>query len=199
MYFELLYDQSDVNMWHLHIDPELPDGTWWDVWAFTRCERISDPTPVTAMVDKVGHEVDFNFASFNIPIVSRRLGNLIASAAGHNVQRMPVSIAGRQLEWEALNVLNCVDCLDHKRSIIDYYPQALSDPIVTKSPGRAGKPRGVRKLAIDGRRVGEFHVFRIKHWEVPIIVSQDVRDKMLHEGISGIRFSRVSDTSDEDE
>ena len=44
-----------------------------DVWAYTRCQPVEDPSPVPLVVDQDGERVEFSFGSFNIPIASSRL------------------------------------------------------------------------------------------------------------------------------
>jgi hypothetical protein len=189
-YYKLMFDDQDVDGWELEIPWEGPDGEWWDVWAFTRCEIVEKPEEICVEISDNGTPVDFNLANFNIPIVSKRLGNLLDTASTNQVQRISTSI-GNGSDWEILNVLHSVDCLDHQRSVIDYSTDP-NDPGVAKAPKEAGTPRGVRSLRIDNGRADGFHIFRISDWEIPIIVSVDVKSSCEAEGISGVRFQSVS-------
>ena len=190
VFAEIEYDQADNRKWHLSVPHVLPDGSWKDVWAYSRCERISPVMPLDVSVKKIGRPVDYNFASFNIPIVSARLGQIIDEIAPLDIQRIPVNMSAVG-EWEVLNVLHKVDCLDRRRSIIQYFPSDPADPEVIQYPHRAGKPRGVVKLVIDPQRVHDRHIFRIQDWTVVVIISNVLKQSFESAGVTGIHYRSV--------
>lgn len=188
-YFELEFDPDEKN-WELALPWLLSDGDWRDVWAFTRCQSYENTDLLIFDVSSDGIPVDFNLANFNIPVVSKRLGDLLFDIAPKQIQRIPVAI-GSDRNWEILNLLSEVDCLDHSRSTIDYFSTDLKDASVQKHPDMAGKPRGIRTLCIDAERTKGHEIFRITDWTVPIVVSESIKLAIEGSGFSGARFECV--------
>lgn len=191
-YFEMTFDDRDCNGWQLAADYLNQNGSWKDVWSFTRCERVPNSLGINFEISTPGVVQDFNIASFNIPIISQKLGNILSVIAQDSLQRIPISIETVEgSSWEILNVLHLVDCLDYENSHIDYYPRDPCDLSISLHPERAGKPRGIRKLRIKHASLRELHVFRISNWEIPIIVSEPAKTQIEAAQISGVRFLPV--------
>jgi uncharacterized protein DUF1629 len=197
-YFRLTFGDPEIasrpvekgsGNWLLGIPWENEPNAWPDVWAFTRGERAVVDRELVARVAEEGRHIEFNIAEFQVPIVSRRAGDILESMAPENVQRIPISIDKSEDDWEILNVLARVECLDRERSKIDYYP---NDPLPDEDVERAGKPRGIRKLVIDPEKVGTHQIFRITDWEVAIIVSESVKDALQSAMVSGTFFICVT-------
>lgn len=190
-YFELDIDDQHPGSWSLSFPWELPDGSWKDVWAYTRCERLHEPATAFLEVSHAGDALDFNIATFNIPVVSKRMVEAIARSAFNDVQFVPATVNDDTL-WAIMNVLTRVDCLDYSKSIIDFFPTDLGDPSVINDPERAGKPRGVRLLQLDANRIGGRHVFRVTDWEIPIIVSGEIKQLIEETRLTGMTFQQVA-------
>lgn len=146
------------------------------------------PPPYAFDISFPGPESEINeTGAFGIIVVSRRLGETIGSVADSQIQRIPVSIRGHDGEWDILNVLRLVDCLDHNRSVItSYYPEDFH------RREYAGTPSGIIRLIIDPDRVGDEHIFRIKDWDGPVIVSECLRDAVEESATIGVRFQQVT-------
>jgi hypothetical protein len=173
----------------LSIPSKLPEGVWWDVWAFTKCSPAKAP-PYPFFVRKQGIELEVNFVPpWEIPVMSRRVAELVQKIAPSDVERIPVEITDVSGEWQILNVLTCIDCIDHSASHIDYYPAEM---MPWEDQTKAGKPRGVRRLVINGDSVGNHHVFRPRDWTVTLVVSEQIRAALTDASIEGIRFIEVS-------
>lgn len=190
-YYKLQFDDQEIGSWELVVPWDLPGGNWRDVWAYNRCEYISQPEEISIKISDKGLATDFNLANFNIPIVSKRLGDALEEVAANQIQRIPVSV-GDDSDWEILNIVNLVECLDHGRSVIDYYPEDTRDSVIVEAPERARKPRGVRLLRIKASKADGFHIFRISDWPVPIIVSSKVRDALQDTNLTGFTFRCVT-------
>ncbi len=190
-YYKISFDDQETEGWELVVTWELPDGSWRDVWAYTRCEYLSQPDDITVDIVDKGLATDFNLANFNIPIVSKRLGDVVESVAKNQIQRIPISI-GDDRGWEILNILNLVECLDYERSVIDYHAEIPSDPAIVETLKNSGKPRGVRLLRIDGRKACGFHIFRISDWTIPIIVSAALKNALEDAGVTGLSYRSIS-------
>ncbi|MCO6044521.1 hypothetical protein NG895_11450 [Aeoliella sp. ICT_H6.2] len=111
------------------------------------------------------------------------MANIIDEIAPDEIQRIPTVIAAEG-SWELINPLHVVDCIDHDRSDIQYYPP--------DHPRLAGNPRMVVKLVINGNRTQGHDLFMAKGWRVATIVSERLRMALQDTGISGIDFWPVS-------
>lgn len=191
-FFEMTFDDEDRYGWEIATDWLNSDGSWKDVWMFTRCEPAPRSHGLKFAVSNDGIPRDFNIANFNIPIVSQNLGELLSLNDIDCIERIPISIASSSdTQWEVLNILQRVDCIDYDASVIDFFPSDPNDPSVKTNPTRAGMPRGIRSLRIKPEKCSGKHIFRIKNWEVPIIVSKKVKDFIEAKGMKGIRFLGV--------
>lgn len=169
--------------WFLAVPWLNEDGSWKDIWAYTRCERLKDPSPVAATIKHAGRSRDINFASFDIPIMSRKVNDVLEAEAPGEIQRVPVTIDAPG-EWEVTNVLHEIDCIDHRESLIQYWPN--------DHPEKAGKPRGVLKLVIDPDRVEGAQIFRLKGWLGPIIISAKLKAALEAAKFTGLICRAVS-------
>lgn len=68
----------------------------------------------------LGKQVDYNQTAFGAMVVSHRMAESIADIAPGDVQRIPAIIDAAEGSWEVFNVLTCMDCIDHRRSVIHY-------------------------------------------------------------------------------
>lgn len=127
--------------------------------------------------------MDYNEEGFGTPLVRKRLADAVAPIAGADIQRIPATVEGDVGEWEILNVLACVDCIDHGRSQITYYPD--NDPRYPR------KPRGVLELIISPAKASGYHMFRVSDWRVAVLVSEQVKDAVEAIGATGVQFTPV--------
>lgn len=190
-FFEMTFDESGGRRWEIAVGNAASPECWSDAWALTDCNGYCSNNKVEFIVSCDGIPVDFNMvALFNIPVVSSKFGDIISKMCDGYVQRIPVKIKNCD-GWEVLKVLHCVDCLDLNRSLIDYYPADLSDPWVAMNPERAGCPRGIRRLSVEPQRCAGMVLFRIRKWEVPIIVGGALKSLIEREGLTGVKFIEV--------
>ncbi|WP_417388322.1 imm11 family protein [Gimesia sp.] len=181
-YYQLVMATDD--RWTLSICREFPDGSPVDKWAYTRCQTLASPSPVPFQVRVQGDAVDYNSTAFGCLVVSTRMGQIIEEISPDEIQRIP-ALVDAEGDWEVLNLLHCVDCIDFERSDIQFYPD--------DHPEKAGKPRGVKKLRISGASVGSCHIFRPRDWTVAEIVSEKVKQALEGNGIKGIEYWPVTE------
>lgn len=174
------------NRWHLSLLDTFPDGSAVDIWAY-RCKPIENLKPVPFKIQIHGDRVDYNPTAFSAIVVSRRLADAIEAIAPNDIQRIPAAIEGHTGEWEVLNILTCVDCIDHDRSIIQYYP--------ANHPTRPGKPRGVVRLILDPTDIGDKHIFHPKDWPVSVVISDILKAVFESSSISGIEYIPTTDNN----
>jgi hypothetical protein len=170
---------ADESRWHLDLSSdEAPLNIW-------LCQPIQVPHEITLHIFQEGRRVDYDQVSFAIPVVSGRLAQILEKIARDDIQRLPAIVKEDQGEWEVLNILACVDCIDHERSLITYYP--------SNHPEKPGKPRGVMKLVLNPTRAGTHHIFRPRDWEIAVVVSDPLRAAMAEIGVSGVEFVPVTE------
>lgn len=147
--------------------PLAPDGSEIDVWQFSQCQRLNALVPITFSVKAKGQQPDFAVTTYSIPLASEKCLRLIQELAGPSIEVIPVDLqdGGKMF---VVNILSCVDCLDRQQSRIEYFPSGFPDQ------RKAHKPRMIVDLRIDKKLVQGEHIFRIKDWELPIIVSEDL-------------------------
>lgn len=172
-YFSLII--ADESRWHLDVSsPEAPINIW-------ACELLENPSPIHLQIFKDGKRVDYDSIPFAIPVVSRRFADVVSAITPRDIQRIPAIVAGDDGEWEVLNVLSRVDCIDLQRSWI-------APTFRGEKPGKLS----VNRLIIDRTRVGDHQVFRAKDWEVAFIISAKVKQALEAMGATGIEYVPVA-------
>ncbi len=184
-YFKLMDDMRIPERWHLGTvladdgtEPLFDDGI--------RCE----PRPLFAEVTRSGRALDFTVSAFNTPIARTSLANAIAAVADSDVQCLPVLVE-KQANFCVLNAVRVVRCIDEDRSKFGKWTEEDG------RPDKVGKYRGVPHLRIDTRMIPEgAHFFRLRDWEVALIVSEQVRTAMERAGCLGAKFEEVTGVSE---
>lgn len=138
------------------------------------CESTS-PASATA--------VAFSMAEIEVPVLSAALAEAVGETAGDTVQLLPLTVDGHP--YVILNSLNIVDCLDESRSTFSKW--GASDG----SPEKVGEYRDVAELRIDPARASGHDVFRVKGWDIVLIVSAALRHAMEEAGADGASFTPV--------
>ena len=178
-----LSDQVDAvpDRWHLDW-ARLRDGTEPALSDGVRFESLERPViPVTHS----GLVLDFSLTSFGVPVATKVLADAVAAVARSDVQCVPVEIPGYG-ELVALNSLRIVRCIDDKRSEFIKW---------TKRDHRAdlaGTYRQVTNLVLDRKAIPpDAAFFRLKGWEVALIVSEPVKMAMERAGCFGAKFTEI--------
>lgn len=177
---------GDESRWHLQILEKFTDGSAVNIWAY-RCRALSNPKPVPFRIQVEGKRVDFNPTAFSAIVASRRMADAIEAIAPMDIQRIPAIIEGQASDWEVVNILHCVDCIDYERSLIQYYP--------ANHPTKPGKPRGIIRLELDPSRISGVHVFHPEDWQVATIVSDVLKGALESICASGIEYVLVADAA----
>jgi hypothetical protein len=165
----------------MNVGPPLQVSLWND----EKIIAIVPPLRVSRRRD--GYPLDFTYADGDMPVVTTSVGNILASFAEADIQRFPVQIDQIRGDFEIINVVSLVDCIDVKRSEIQWFAEGND-----VRPDLAGTPEMITKLIIDPNRVSnECHVFRVEGWDIAVIVSDLVKNAIEDAGVSGIRFRQV--------
>ncbi|MBO0830737.1 MAG: hypothetical protein J2P28_00095 [Actinobacteria bacterium] len=156
-----------------------------DARRFTHCEKFGQPlTPLRIPITVDGVQPEFGLGAFELPVVSPQLGKVLLAVAPGDVELIPA--AAGQDPRSILNVLSCVDCIDEDRTVGDKWP--------ADSPraGRIGTYRTIVDLFLDASRITGQSVFRVRGWEVALVISEQVAQHLSEPQLRGIRLLQVT-------
>jgi hypothetical protein len=174
------FEYGDPKGWHLAIKDFFADGTPVDIWAYRGGRLLENPETVPFAIQVDGSRVDYYRGAFCTVVVSKRLADLWQSICPSDIQRIPANVDGDTGEWEVVVVVPVIDCIDHQRSVIQYYPP--------NHPEKANQPRSVFQLVLDASRIGDHDLFHPKGWEVATVVSERVKNAMQAMGATGTEY-----------
>ncbi len=181
-YFKLFDDMTVANRWHLGLATG-DDGSEPQLWDGLRLHPVPH---LVVPVTHAGRVLDFSLTSFAVPVATSEIAAEVARIAGPDLQIVPIEIHGHP-EMVALNAVRLIKCLDEASSEFMKW---------TKEDHRAdlaGSYRQVTKLVLDADAVPpDAHFFRIKGWEIALIVSETVKHAMERVGCLGAEFIDVN-------
>jgi hypothetical protein len=204
-FFDLMDDVTVPRRWHIGevlrsdgSEPLLRSGVVFEsehgdqrLRSPAAAARDSRTRPLlTAELTHPGRPLDFCLTSFAVPVARQTLAEVVAGVVGADVQDIPIRV-DNQLGFSVLNALRVVRCLDEDRS--EFIKWTERD----HRSDLAGKYRMVTQLRLDPRRIPEdAHFFRLKDWEVALIVSEQVKVAMERVGCLGAKFEEVTGASE---
>ena len=101
-----------------------------------------------------------------------------------DVQWFPIDIPGASGSYQILNAIHSLECLDEVRAEF-----TLSKP--GHPPDLAGKYHDIAKIRIDPDRTRDHHIFRLRDWEVVLLVSGTIKDALADIPHLGVLFNPV--------
>jgi hypothetical protein len=184
---DVLDDATYPDRWFLQA-PVDEAGIEVDPRIFTYSKPVNVTHRLWLPLRGPGTPLDFTFADFGMPVVTRAVGEAIFSLAPEAVQRIPVSVESTGQPYEILNILSEVRCLNEERSVYQRWTEADG------RPDKVGQYRGVNPIVLDAGRAAGHHIFRLGGWKVIVIVSEQM--KRVLEGINttGIQLAKVEVT-----
>ncbi|HEX5748055.1 MAG TPA: DUF1629 domain-containing protein [Archangium sp.] len=184
-FYDLTDDMSRPGRWHLR-HPVDEHGQKIDPWQFTESRRLDAHGLIRFPVKPDGTELEFTQSSFSIPVVHRRVVQLFERLGIQDVQFLPVEVQSHAGPWFILNSLRVIRCIDEARcrEVRHFKPE-------DGQPEKVGQYRGVSGLRIDPARAEGAHLFRPWGWTVALIISEDLKQALEREGVTGTRFTEV--------
>lgn len=184
-FFDLMDDRRYPGRWHLG-SPVNEQGRPIDPWQFKSGELLDLGGQPRFPLKIPGRPLDFSWAGFTIPLVHDRLARLVERVAGREVQFIPAQVEGHPEPWFILNALRIIRCIDDARcEEVQYWiPE-------DGRPEKVGEYRDVAGMRIDPAKVRDARIFRPWGWTVALIISEDLKQAMEAEGITGTRFVEV--------
>jgi hypothetical protein len=118
--------------------------------------------------------------------VHGRVAQLFERMDVQDVQFLPAQVEGHAGPYFILNTLRVIRCIDDARcEEVRYWKPENGQP------EKVGEYRVVAGMRIDPTRVGDARIFRPWGWPVALIVSEDLKQAMEQEGITGTQFIEV--------
>jgi hypothetical protein len=183
-YYRVLDDPLGGRRWYLGL-PVDEHGEDLDWTALFHGERPSFAGTLVAPIKKAGTPVAFTLAGFDVPVVQEDVFLLLQEHVGEDVFGLPVRVKSAAETFFILGTRRVLACLDEERSEIVRWKEGDG------RPDKVGGYRMVTEMHIDPTRADGAGVFRIRGWEVALIVSGEIKDALLGYGSSGVSFGPV--------
>jgi hypothetical protein len=197
-----LSDTFPLTYFELAEDLNAPDGS--DGWVlqgpfdehgarladpgrYCRGQRLDAAEPLSFRIAQpAGTPVDFNISPVGIPVVPARVVHLFERLGIQDVQFLPTKIASHPGPWFILNVTRVVRCIDDARCrAVTYWKPEDGEP------NKVGTYRAVYDMRIDSTKTEGARIFRTWGWRVAIVVSQDLKEALEQEHVTGLKFIEV--------
>lgn len=178
-YYIATYDPHIADQWHLAA-PRDADGNEIRGYQFREGRPYMGSRPVQVPIYQDGRPLELSFGAEKMVVVSHGARLAIEPLAAQDCQFFAVSIPRMPSPWFILNALNLVDCFDEAKSRY------------SKMPGDERRYAIVTRLMLDPTRIRGQQLFRVKGWNVDLIVSEIV--KAAIEGVPnhGVWFKQVT-------
>jgi len=183
-FYRILMDPQETAAWYLGgLASEAEDDI--DPRIFTEGKFYPSASSYKLEATRVGKELDFNFSSFDMIVVTRLVSDILRSLCEEDVQLIPVEIIGKIDAFYILNICKRIKCFDRSKSIFTdwHHDDGREDKI--------GHLRMVIELKIDPTKVDEVHIFRVHEWPVAVIVSEQVKNLFSSWGVRGVVYEQV--------
>ena len=184
-FFRLMDDRVSQARWHL-AGPVDAQREPIDSWQFKEGKTLELGCVPLFPLQTPGAKLDFTFAGRAVPVVSARFRETFARLAIPDVQFIPARVEGHGGPHFILNALRVVRSIDDARTEEVQYWTAEDN-----EPDRVGEYQAVHGLRIDPLKVGDAQIFRTWGWLVALIVSEDIKDAIVHEGLTGAELIEV--------
>lgn len=183
-YYDVLADDVQCGKrWFLG-EPHDGNGGEIDARLFRYGTAYVGRPPATIPVDRAGTEVAFNLGAFDMPVIRDDVRQALASVTTSGYELFPVLVGSSASPFWILNVTERDDCVDESASVFrKWVPE-------DDRPDRLGAYRSISTLRLDVRRVRN-QIFRVRGWEVAMIVSHEIRNALSSVHDLGVVFSKV--------
>ncbi len=173
-------------------DPDFPKP-WWlgevecetteiDCRIFTEGVQQDVVGPLRIRIREAGGALQFTFSAFDVPVVTQEVGDIFARYAPDAIQRIPINVAEITGKYEVLNVTQTCDVLDLVRGkYVWWRPGDHRADLV-------GTLRRVYKMVFRPEIQPPPHAFRIKGWEIALVVSQTLMEALGGANLRGVKF-----------
>jgi hypothetical protein len=184
-FFELCpNDERFPNRWFLRA-PRTANDEEIDPRDFTESVPYLGPVLAKVPLRQCGVEVNFTFASFEMPVVSKSVGEIIRRVAPDSAEYFPSAVDGTSRDYEIMNATCRLECLDEERSEFTMWTEE------DERPEMMGHYRMISTIRIDPARAAGHHLFRNARWPLALLVSDTLKAAIEDIPNLGIVFKSV--------
>ncbi len=154
-----------------------------DSWQFSKGQRVElEGVPRFSMAH-AGRPIDFSQTGLGVLVVHDRVVSAFERLGIQEVQFLPAQVEGQSEPWFILNILRIIRCIDDARcEYVEYWEPE------DEMPDKMGQYSNVRGLKVDPARIEDAHIFRTWGWHMAIIVSEQLKQALEQEGVSGVKY-----------
>jgi hypothetical protein len=187
---ETMYTPDGGDGWTLQGPFDERGARLVDPWQYTDGQHLdvanTAAPPTFRIAQPAGSPLDFNISGLGIPVVPERIVRIFEQLGIQDVQFLPAKVASHPEPWFILNVTRVVRCIDDARCRqVNYFRPEDGQP------EKVGTYRAVHGMRIDPTKVEGARIFRPWGWLVAIVVSQDIKEALEQEHVTGTKFIEV--------
>ncbi|MCA0454325.1 MAG: hypothetical protein LCI00_10160 [Chloroflexi bacterium] len=186
-FFRLIFDVELENRW-LPLDIVDEVGEVIPPNSFTKGIPFGLPKieklKVVLDPEVIGNPVHFAMTPWQVPIVDSALAKIIEDFEADAIQRIPVTVLPDKENYEILNIVSKLNCLDYDRTTIQYYEEYAP-------PGKIGKIRSLTNIHLISRSAENHHIFRLADYTLIIVVSEVLKLALEEKRFTGMRFDTL--------
>jgi hypothetical protein len=184
-YFELRSNMRVPGRWVLK-SPVDEHGQEVDPWQFSEGRLLSLRSRLRLPVSLPGSELDFSLSGLGVVIVHERFVRLFERLGIQDVQFIPARVEAHAEPYFILNALRIIRCIDDARceEVRYWMPE-------DGQPEKVGEYRVVAGMRIAPTQVGDARIFRPWGWTVALVISEELKQALEQEGITGTKFIEV--------
>jgi len=180
-FYSAFFDPMIVDQWYLSAPLDRGGG---EIHAarFASGRPYLGTPPCSMKIYQAGIPVEVSFGRSNVPVVSDAARFAIESVATQDCEFFPIDLPGTGKRWHILNAISLVDCFDVDRSVFE---EATGE-------GDEREYDSVWKVVIDPVRAAGHDLFRIRGYDLDLIVSERVKVAIESLPRHGVCFTRVT-------
>ncbi len=129
--------------------------------------------------------MSFTLGSFEMPVVTERIAEHLQACCGSAIQLIPATVCGTPGRFEILNVLKILEAIDETHSEISWRMWKDS------SGNERRTYAGISRIVLKREKIHGANIFRLKGWEIALIVSENVKGVLEGLRINGIGYKEL--------
>jgi hypothetical protein len=185
-FYRVVANPEVLDPWFLG-EPLDSDGKPIDARSFVDDARPYDgPLPIEVPIKKPGRAVEFGLEAFDMPVVADRIAAALKKFEPVQIEFFPVRVGCYATGFQIVNVISAVECIDERRTNIMWWKADDG------RPDKTGKYRMITNLTLNPSRCDGHHIFRIKGWEIALIVSEPLKQALEAMDGLGVTFLQVT-------
>ncbi|MBK9413263.1 MAG: hypothetical protein IPN61_07510 [Bacteroidetes bacterium] len=185
-----------MNYYRLIDELYIPSQRWFlgsvnfdkefDFWKYVSTGDVEIPKKELIInIREKGIPLNFTMADFELLIVDEKTLQLFKK---DEVMSIPVRIEGKEnnLQYYILVIKDALDCVDEEKSVFDKWQIGSSI-----RPDKEGQFKFISKLVINRASVIGKELFRVKGFNVIIVINEELKNKFETNKITGISFIKL--------